>query len=88
MKKKTIFLLLLFLYQNITFSETSTKTKQKLTAENFKLTKKCSSYKKIEGKNYCVKTSNITLNLCGRESDWPCMEENGCLTIDKFTLKN
>ena len=43
------------------------------------MNKECSSYKKIEGKEYCVKRSSITLNSCGRESDWPCMEENGCL---------
>ena len=58
-----------------------------MTVESFTQAKECSNYKKIDGKEYCVKRSNITLNSCGRESDWPCMEEGGCLIIDKFTLK-
>ena len=83
---KAIFFLLLASYQNIFSQEISSKI---ITAEEiFTVTKKCDNYKKIDGKEYCVKRSNITLNSCGRESDWPCMEEGGCLIIDKFTLKN
>ena len=59
-----------------------------MTVENFTVSKECSSYEKIEGKEYCVKRSSITLNSCGPLSDWPCMEEQGCLIIDKFTLKD
>ena len=88
MKKKIIFLLLLALYQNILSAEISSNTKKIITVESFHVDKECSSYKEIEGKEYCVKRSSITLNSCGRRSDWPCMEENGCLIIDKFTLKN
>tara|TARA_B110000238_G_C15764296_1_gene284782 strand:- start:76 stop:342 length:267 start_codon:yes stop_codon:yes gene_type:complete len=88
MKKKIIFLLLLVLYQNILSAEISTNTKKIITTESFTLDKECSSYKEIEGKKYCVKKSSITLNSCGPMSDWPCMEENGCLIINKFTLKN
>jgi hypothetical protein len=45
----------------------------------------CQEVKSIEGINYCVKKSSITLNSCGPKSDWPCMDELGCLKIDKFT---
>ena len=88
MKKKIIFFLLLALYQNILSAEISTNTKKIITAKNFTLNKECSSYEKIEDKKYCVKRSSITLNSCGRESDWPCMEANGCLVISKFTLQD
>ena len=88
MKKKIIFLLLLASYQNILSAEISSKTKKIMTAKSFSVIKECSSYKEIEGTQYCVKRSSITLNSCGRMSDWPCMEASGCLIIDKFTLKN
>mgnify|MGYP000188571465 CR=1 FL=1 len=88
MKKEVIFLLLLASYQNILSAEISTKTKKIITEGSFTLNKECSSYRKIEGKDYCVKKSSITLNSCGPMSDWPCMEEKGCLIIDNFTLKH
>ncbi len=47
----------------------------------------CESHQEINGKQYCVQASSITLNSCGPSSDWPCMEAQGCLVIDKFTLK-
>ena len=84
--KKTIFFLLLASYQNIFSQEISSKI---ITAEEiFTVTKKCDNYEEIEGKEYCLKKSSITLNSCGQESDWPCMKENGCLIIEKFTLIN
>jgi len=86
--KKIIFLLLLASYQNIFSEEILSKTKKIIAIESFTVANKCSNYEKIEGKEYCVKRSSITLNSCGRQSDWPCMKENGCLIIDKFTLKN
>jgi hypothetical protein len=85
--EKIVFLLFLALYQNILSAEISTNTK-KITTESFTLDKECTSYKEIDGKKYCVKRSSITLNSCGKESDWPCMKENGCLIIKKFTLIN
>jgi len=88
MKKKIIFLLLLTPYQNIFSAEISSNIKKITTVESFTVANECSNYAKIEGKEYCVKRSSVTLNSCGRGSDWPCMEENGCLIIDKFTLKN
>jgi|TARA_B110000881_G_scaffold205211_1_gene207464 hypothetical protein len=87
MKKKILFLLLT-LCQNIFAEEISSNTKEIMIIENFTVSKECSSYEKIEGKEYCVKRSSITLNSCGPLSDWPCMEEQGCLIIDKFTLKD
>ena len=86
--KNVFFFLLLALYQNILSAEISSNTQKILTAGSFTINEECSSYEKIEGNDYCVKRSSITLNSCGRRSDWPCMEENGCLIIDKFTLKN
>ena len=42
------------------------------------------SYKVIEGTKYCVKESLIPLNSCGEQSDWPCMDPEGCLGITQF----
>jgi len=86
--KNVFFFLLLALYQNVLSAEISSKTQKLVTAETFTINEECSSYEKIEGNDYCVKRSSITLNSCGRQSDWPCMEKNGCLIIDKFTLKD
>jgi hypothetical protein len=38
----------------------------------------------IEGTKYCVKESLIPLNSCGEQSDWPCMDPEGCLGITQF----
>jgi hypothetical protein len=46
----------------------------------------CDRYEIIAGQSYCVKKSNITLNSCGKKSDWPCMEASGCLNLDHFVL--
>ena len=48
--------------------------------------KTCDRYEIIAGQSYCIKKSNITLNSCGKKSDWPCMEVSGCLSIDHFVL--
>jgi len=85
---KIIFLFLaLILYQNVFSNEISTNSKNKITAKNFTQKQKCHSYKKIDGEEYCIEKSNITLNSCGPSSDWPCMNDQGCLVIDKFTSK-
>ena len=84
--KKIIYLLLFASYQNIISAEISSKTKKIMTVESLTEIKECSGYKEIDGKQYCLKRSSITLNSCGRMSDWPCMEESGCLIIDQFTL--
>ncbi len=56
-----------------------------LTSENYFATNQtCQSYKVIEGTKYCVKESLIPLNSCGEESDWPCMDPEGCLGITQF----
>ena len=56
-----------------------------LTSENYFATnQKCQSYEMIDGKKYCVKESLIPLNSCGVESDWPCMDPEGCLGITQF----
>jgi hypothetical protein len=57
-----------------------------LTSENYFAVKQaCQSYEVIEGKKYCVKESLIPLNSCGVQSDWPCMDPEGCLGITQFT---
>ena len=56
-----------------------------LTSENYFATNHaCQSYDVIEGKRYCVKESLIPLNSCGVQSDWPCMDPEGCLGITQF----
>jgi hypothetical protein len=56
-----------------------------LTSENyFANNQTCQSYKVIEGTKYCVKESLIPLNSCGEQSDWPCMDPEGCLGITQF----
>ena len=56
-----------------------------LTSENYFATNQtCHSYEMIEGKKYCVKESLIPLNSCGVQSDWPCMDPEGCLSITQF----
>jgi len=48
----------------------------------------CKKFGQIEGETYCIQESSITLNSCGKQSDWPCMEEDGCLNIDRWVLSN
>ena len=67
------------LYQNILSQEISSKSKIITAEEIITVAKKCDSYEEIEGKEYCLKKSSITLNSCGQEFDWPCMKENGYL---------
>ena len=56
-----------------------------LTSENYFATNQtCQYYKLIEGRSYCVKESLIPLNSCGVQSDWPCMDPEGCLGITQF----
>ena len=56
-----------------------------LTSENYFATNQtCQSYKVIEGTKYCVKESLIPLNSCAEQSDWPCMDPEGCLGITQF----
>lgn len=87
MKKKILFLFLT-LNQNILADQISSDTKQRMAVDNFTKNKECETSQEINGKDYCLSKSTITLNSCGPMSDWPCIEERGCLVIDKFTLKN
>ena len=56
-----------------------------LKKKSFLAATNCQEIKSIDGIEYCVQKSSITLNSCGTRSDWPCMDELGCLKIDKFT---
>lgn len=46
----------------------------------------CNETTLIDNKKFCIKESKITLNSCGRESDWPCLEDDGCLKIDTYII--
>ena len=82
MMKSITFLLAIFVL-NIAFA--SEYKELTLTSENYFATNQiCQSYEMIEGKKYCVKESLIPLNSCGEQSDWPCMDPEGCLGITQF----
>jgi hypothetical protein len=82
-KVKTITLLLGIFVLNTAFA--SEDKELILTSENyFSTNQTCQSYEMIEGKKYCVKESLIPLNSCGVQSDWPCMDPEGCLGITQF----
>mgnify|MGYP006158270783 FL=1 len=50
--------------------------------------KSCENSGQIEGVKYCIQESSITLNSCGKQSDWPCMEVDGCLDINRWVLND
>ena len=80
---KIITLLVTIFALNTTFA--SDDKELTLTSENYFATNQtCQSYEMIEGKKYCVKESLIPLNSCGEQSDWPCMDPEGCLGITQF----
>ena len=80
---KAIIPLFVIFVVNIAFA--SEDKELTLTSENYFATNQtCQSYKIIEGKKYCVKESLIPLNSCGEQSDWPCMDPEGCLGITQF----
>ena len=82
-KMKTITLLLGIFVLNTAFA--SEDKELILTSENyFSTNQTCQSYEMIEVKKYCVKESLIPLNSCGVQSDWPCMDPEGCLGITQF----
>ena len=82
-KMKTITLLLGIFVLNTAFA--SEDKELTLTSENYFATNQtCQSYEMIEGKKYCVKESLNPLNSCGVQSDWPCMDPEGCLGITQF----
>jgi len=82
-KMKTITLLLGIFVLNTAFAFEDKELT--LTSENYFATNQtCQSYEMIEGKKYCVKESLIPLNSCGEQSDWPCMDPEGCLGITQF----
>ena len=80
---KAIIPLFVIFVVNIAFA--SEDKELTLTSENYFATNQtCQSYEMIEGKKYCVKESLIPLNSCGVQSDWPCMDPEGCLGITQF----
>lgn len=80
MKFFFITLLLIFFLFNNSFGKNKSR--------NFLNIKKshCDSYEIIDGQRFCLKVTSITLNSCGKKTDWPCLEESGCLKIKNFVL--
>ena len=85
---KIFLLIFLFFYHNLYAEEFSSDQQKIISVKNFTMNKECQEYQRINNDEYCVKKSNITLNSCGPSSDWPCMDEKGCLVIDQFNKKN
>jgi len=80
---RNILIFLLFFLTRISFA--FEEKESTFTAENyFAINQACDSYDIIDGKKYCVKESIIPLNSCGKQSDWPCMDPEGCLGITQF----
>ena len=76
----------MFIYSPYVLAETNGSfeeliTETKLATDNGA----CDQTALIDKQLFCVKKSRITLNLCGQQSDWPCLEEHGCLKILKYT---
>jgi len=44
----------------------------------------CNNPSFIDNQKFCTKLSRITLNSCGKQSDWPCLEDDGCLEIERL----
>jgi len=58
------------------------KSKQHALSANF-----CEDIVLLNDQTYCVKLTHITLNSCGKQSDWPCMDDEGCLEIKRLIKK-
>lgn len=58
------------------------KSKQYALSANF-----CEEIVLLNDQKYCVKLTHITLNSCGKQSDWPCMNDEGCLEIKTLIKK-
>jgi len=79
---------LIFFFAPLSHSQNMTLSTQKTDPSNlFSTNINCSEIKVIDGEKYCLRESSITLNSCGPKSDWPCLEDKGCLSINQF-IKN
>ena len=78
-------LILILFFADISHSKNITLPPSKIDSLNlFTLNSACMEVKIINGEKYCLRESSITLNSCGPSSDWPCLEDNGCLKINQF----
>lgn len=57
------------------FANANTSTDQSQDLEKKESSKK---------ENYQFYETRITGNTCGPETDWPCLDADGCLVITKF----
>ena len=46
----------------------------------------CNETTSIDNQEFCLSESTITLNSCGKNTDLPCLEEAGCLKINRYVL--
>ena len=78
-------LILILFFADISHSKNITLPPSKIDSLNlFTLNSACMKVKIINGEKYCLRESSITLNSCGPSSDWPCLEDKGCLKINQF----
>ena len=78
-------LILILFFADISHSKNITLPPSKIDSLNlFTLNSACMEVKIINGEKYCLRKSSITLNSCGPSSDWPCLEDKGCLKINQF----
>jgi hypothetical protein len=85
---RLIFLFLVFISGYI-FAQDANNLLDLINHNNISITSEiCNRSEEIEGKFYCVQVSKVTLNACGKRSDWPCLDIDGCLVIDKYVLND
>jgi len=84
---RIVLLMVLCSFSLTVFSEAS-QSLEKLIVSKKQVTESdlCQNITLIEDKVFCFKESRITLNACGKSSDWPCLDEKGCLVIDRYLL--
>ena len=85
---KFIFIVM-FIYSPYVLAETNGSLKEFITETKLGTDNAaCDQTALIDKKLFCVKKSRITLNSCGKRSDWPCLDIDGCLVIDKYVLND
>jgi len=85
---KLIFLFLVLMSGYI-FAQEENNLHELIKENNISITSElCKRSEELGGKSYCVQVSKVTLNACGKRSDWPCLDIDGCLVIDKYVLND
>jgi hypothetical protein len=88
--RPTIFLLILvyvyLIYPILLFADEIKKFDEFIILENHNVKKDfCNESIIFNGNDhYCLRLKKITLNSCGKQSDWPCLNDEGCLEIEEL----